>query len=136
MSSEWNRSYEERINWVNGSGGNTPLDEKNMNKMDKALQEIDGKLMSTGAPHEHRVPSNNWYYTSSGTYPYYQTISTSIYKDDSVPVAILSTPGKEETAAEHESLSYVKKVWFDSNGITLYATNRPTANLKLLVRGY
>lgn len=136
MSSKWEAVYPSRINWANGSGGKTPVDEGNLNKGDKALREIDDRVLKLGVINDYVLNATGWTNLADDLYyDWKYTISTDIYSDDSSPEAIVYTNGDNETEDAHNALSYIGKVWVDSTGVKIYATSKPNIDLNLRIRG-
>lgn len=137
MSSNWEKVYPERINWTNRGG--PPLDENNLNKGDKALREIDDRVISVGVINDYILEPSKWNLASGPEDIYYRYVysidEAGVYKNDSSPMAIVMTTGENESDEEHNSISYIGKVWVDENGVRVYATTPPTVELKLRIRG-
>lgn len=133
----WSRTYPERINWVNNAPPQTPIDQVNLNKMDKAIFEMDARLMELGYTKIFDLSKNSWQDSDpNDAYPFYQTIESSLYSDDSTPMAMISSSGKDETKAEMDAVAAISKVWVNSTGITVYSTIKPTVDLTLTLKGY
>ena len=85
------------------------------------------------------VLSANWTANSdtstSTDYPYVYTISSAIYSNASTPVWDLAGAGAIPTSIERESIDMILEAVFSTSGITLYATDEPTSNLTLRVKG-
>lgn len=133
MSENWEKAYPERINWVNRV---TPLNDVNLNKMDSALKTIDERVVQVGIKNTYDLLAANWEIENeSSHYPYYYRIPSEDYDINSSPDAVVYTPNPHETEEEHASIEMVGKVWCDASGVTVYATNRPTVDLKLQLKG-
>lgn len=72
---------------------------------------------------------------TSTNYPYMATISTTLFTADAHPVWQMNGTGDLPTSAEMVSIQMVVVALFDTTGITLYATDQPTVDLVLEVRG-
>lgn len=82
--------------------------------------------------------NNNSSYGDTSTYPYYQTISTDIFTDDSHPdcVVLSGNPTSFMTETERDNKSYLcEEVMFTGTGITLLASQKTLVSLTLRVRG-
>ncbi len=120
----------ERVNWQNSIA--TPLGARNQNKMDKGIKDIADYLNKTN---EYTLMSSGWASTGNVTYPYVNNLSVSdVYADEDYPLAQVWGMNDIETAEEITSISYVKKVIVGPTGIKVYASNRPTVNLKLVLK--
>ena len=73
--------------------------------------------------------------TTSTDYPYVATITTAIYQNDSRPIWQMNGVGTIPTSTERESIAMVLEAVFLSTGVTLYATDEPTVDLVLEVKG-
>ena len=119
----------ERVNWENGT--RTPLGAANLNKGDKAIDDIAKYLNKTG---EYTLQTSAWTATSSEQYPWVLNISSTKYSDDDTPIAQAWGMGEIETSDEITSISYIKKVIVNTSGIKVYASSKPTVNLKLVLK--
>ena len=120
----------ERVNWQNNI--NTPLGARNLNKGDKALKDVVDHINKTNS---YTLRANSWTGTGSSTYPYMNRISIpGVYTDDDHPIAQAFGMGDIETEAELASISYISKVIVNATGITVYATNTPSVDLKLVLK--
>lgn len=119
----------ERVNWENGT--RTPLGATNLNKGDKAIDDIAKYINKTG---EYILQASNWSATGSSQYPWILNISSTKYSDDDTPIAQAWGMGEIETSDEITSISYIKKVIVSTSGIKVYASAKPTVNLKLVLK--
>lgn len=85
------------------------------------------------------LTASNWTANSDSTtstdYPYVYSISSNVYNANSTPVWDLAGAGTIPTATERDSINMILEAVFTANGITLYATDEPQANLTLRVKG-
>lgn len=120
----------ERVNWENGT--RTPLNANNLNNMDKTISEVVNYINKVG---EYILLNSGWTNISStGVYTYKYFISTSIYSDSDIPTCQPWGMHDIETQDEITSISYIKKVIVDSTGVTIYASSKPTVDLKLVLK--
>lgn len=120
----------ERVNWENGK--RTPLNANNLNNMDKTISEVVNYINKVG---EYILLNSEWSHISSeGAYTYKYFISTYIYSDSDIPTCQTWGMHDIETQDEITSISYIKKVIVDSTGVTVYASSKPTVDLKLVLK--
>ena len=84
------------------------------------------------------VPVSSWVANTGSTstdYPYIAEISSEVYTADSKPIWQMGGAGDIPTSAEREDINLVLEAWFDTTGITLYATDVPSGALVLEVKG-
>lgn len=121
----------ERVNWENSIA--TPLGARNQNKMDKGIDDIAKYINKSN---EYMLLSSNWTATGNSTYPYINSLAVpGIYTVEDHPIAQVWGVGDIETEAELAGISYISKVIVDTTGIKVYATNTPSVNLKLILKG-
>ena len=89
--------------------------------------------------HTFTIETTDWGANSdvstSTDYPYVATVTTAYYSDDSTPTWQMNGVGDIPTATERTSIDMVLEALFDDNGVTLYATDEPTVDLVLEVKG-
>lgn len=120
----------ERINWENGM--RTPLGAANLNKGDKAIDDLVKYVNKSG---EYTISANNWQSSSSSIYPYINTIGAQgVFSNSDYPIAQVWGMGEIETSDEMLGISYIAKVIVDPSGIKVYATSQPTVDLKLILK--
>lgn len=136
MENEWEKVYPERINWANSAAGKTPVNETNLNKGDKALRIIDDRVLQLGYVKCVELLSENWVEASDeGIYQYVYFIETDDYSNESSPIATLYIDGNNVSEEEERNLNYIGKIWCSSTGIKVYALERPSMDVKLVLRG-
>lgn len=136
MSENWEKAYPERINWVNRPATTTPINDVNLNKVDAALRTIDDRVISVGFKRTYDLTASKWSTGSDDSYyPYSYKIATADYEDDSTPDAVVYVNSSSETAEEHAAIESIGKIWCDHTGVTVYATSKPSMNLKLQLKG-
>lgn len=85
------------------------------------------------------ITASNWTANSdtstSTDYPYVYSVTTDKYTADSTPVWDLAGAGSIPTSTERESIDMILEAVFSTSGITLYATDEPTSDLTLRVKG-
>lgn len=85
------------------------------------------------------VTASNWTANSdsatSGDYPYVYSVTTDKYTADSTPVWDLAGAGAVPTSTERTSIDMILEAVFSTSGIALYATDEPTSDLTLRVKG-
>lgn len=97
--------------------------------------------MVTNTDHDFTITTDwlaNTTYGDYTSYPYYQTISTNIYSDNSFPVCLIlaGTPSSFMTETERDCKGYIcDEIQFSSTGIIILATDKTTTNLTLRVKG-
>ena len=120
----------ERVNWENGA--NTPLNDINLNKSDRALDEVVKYINKTNT---YSIETYSWQSTGNPIYPYKARIyANGIYSNSDIPIAQVFGMNDIETQEEITSMSYVTKVIVDAQGIDVYAKDQPTVKLKLVLK--
>ena len=96
-------------------------------------------IADINAFHTFTIETTDWGANSdvstSTDYPYVATVTTAYYSDDSTPTWQMNGVGDIPTATERTSIDMVLEALFDDNGVTLYATDEPTVDLVLEVKG-
>lgn len=125
----WEPVYPERINWENTPSKATEIDEINLNKGDKALYEMDRRILSLGKTYEFILDPNNW-----NDYTY--TIQTNFFEDDDHPIAQVWGRNTPESYEEIMDRAKIQKILCTSTAITIYADRSSpiTSTLKLIIR--
>jgi hypothetical protein len=77
----------------------------------------------------------SWYPISAGPYTYAYDISSDHYESDSRPIWMLEGVNGLPTSAEYDDIFKIGAAIFDENGIMLLATEQPSSDLKLIVKG-
>lgn len=121
----------ERIDFQDRPATQTPLGERNLDKMDKAIYDIATYLNKEG---EFILQASSWSASGSSTYPYKLFIQDGRYSDDDKPFGQVWGMNEIETQDEIDCIKYIKKVTVGHTGITVYATSAPTVNLKLILK--
>ena len=107
----------------------------------KNMNELESRIASSLIDHDFTITTtwnNNSSYGDTSTYPYYQTISTDLFTDDSHPdcVVLAGNPTSFMTETERDNKSYLcEEVMFTGTGITLLASQKTLVSLTLRVRG-
>ena len=107
----------------------------------KNMNDLEDRIASSLTDHDFTIStewSANTSYGDTSTYPYYQTISTDIFTDDSHPdcVVLSGNPTSFMTETERDNKSYLcEEVMFTGTGITLLASQKTLVSLTLRVRG-
>lgn len=87
----------------------------------------------------YTIESTDWvantYAATSADYPFIAVISSSDYSGSSKPFWQMGGSGDIPTATERMEGGYVAEAWFDTNGVTLYATTKPLHDLVMEVKG-
>lgn len=85
------------------------------------------------------VASSAWQANSDAStntdYPYVATVSSVLFTSASAPIWQMNGTGTIPTSTERDSINMILEAIFDENGITLYATDQPTENLVIEVKG-
>lgn len=115
----------ERVNWENGR---TPLGANNLNKGDKAIDDL---VKYVNKSNTFILQSSAWTATGNAQYPWYLTISSNQYTSSDIPICQVWGMNDIETDIELTCIPYVKKVIVDSSGLKVYASDKPTVNLRL-----
>lgn len=68
-------------------------------------------------------------------YPYVYNVSSALFTAASTPVWQMNGVGTIPTSTERDSINMILEAVFGVSGVTLYATDQPTANLILEVKG-
>lgn len=91
--------------------------------------------------HTWTLTSSSWTANSDTAtqdlYPYVYTISSSLFKNDSVPLwdCMGTASSGIPTATEVEAIALVQDFYCNTSGITLYAVDAPAVNIVLRVKG-
>ena len=72
---------------------------------------------------------------TSTDYPYVAEIQSALYSADSAPIWQASTTSGVPSSSDKTELQKVAEAWFDTTGITLYATATPAIDILLQVKG-
>lgn len=123
----WDPVYPERINWENLPSHASEIDERNLNKGDSALFEMDKRILALGKSYDFILEPSNWV---NNVY----TISTNFFEDDDHPIAQVWGINTPETSQEISDKSKVYKILCTSSSITLYSSSTITQTLKLIIR--
>ncbi len=118
----------ERVNWENGR---TPLGANNLNKGDKAIADLVDYVNKSNI---FTLQSSAWHATGNAQYPWSMTISSDQYNSSDIPICQVWGTNEIETDIEVTNITYIKKVIVDSSGITVYASSKPTIDLKLVLK--
>lgn len=107
----------------------------------KAVGPLSSQVINAQVINKFDVLSTDWVSntdTSTSGLPWIATIMTSAFSDDSAPswemISAINTSGIP-TSTETESINAVGYALFTDTGVTLYATAKPTVNLKLYTKG-
>lgn len=104
-----------------------------------ASSTVQGAIDEISVDNTFTVESTDWTAnqdsTTSTDYPYVAQITTAIYQNDSRPIWQMNGVGTIPTSTERESIAMVLEAVFLSTGVTLYATDEPTVDLVLEVKG-
>lgn len=121
----------EQIDFKDLPSLDTPLAARILNRMDGTIYNLVKYVNKTET---FVLSSSNWVGSGDAQYPYKQIISSNKYDDSDVPLAQVWGTHNIETSDEITSISYVKKVIVSTSGVTVYASNRPTVDLKLVLK--
>lgn len=107
----------------------------------KNILDLSDIILDLSGINKFDVLATNWIANSDtntqGAYPYILTISSNKYSDTSVPMWDIigtSTTGIP-TTDEKDAIDLISLAYFNASGITLYATDRPSVNVVLRVKG-
>lgn len=98
-------------------------------------------ISSISTDHDFTISTtwlDNTTYGDYSTYPYYQSIASDLFTDDSHPDCLVfgADPSSFMSETERDNKSYLcEEVMFTSSGITLLATDATTTALTLRVKG-
>lgn len=101
----------------------------------------ESKISSISTDHDFTISTTwntNTTYGDYSTYPYYQTIASDLFTDESHPDCLVfgADPSSFMSETERDNKSYLcEEVMFTSTGITLLATDATTTALTLRVKG-
>ena len=113
----------------------------NVGALTTRVASTESKISSISTDHDFTITTTWTSNTSIGdysTYPYYQTIATTVYSNDTHPDCLVygADPNAFMTETERENKGYLcEEVQFTSTGITLLATDATTTALTLRVKG-
>lgn len=100
---------------------------------------VEASLVQINKVNTFSVGRTAWVANSDSTtrsdYPYIATINTTEYTNNSVPVWKIIGTGTIPTVAEERIAAKILQAYFTSSNITLYTTEKPTVDLRLLVKG-
>lgn len=96
---------------------------------------IGGQVGSTRYFKYMKTWSSNSDSTTSTDYPYIYEIQRNLFTDDSKPIWQVEGVGDIPTSTETQEAGKIAYAYFDSTGITLYATEKPNCDLVLRVKG-
>ena len=128
----WDPVYPELIDWENNPPSTrTPIDEVNLGKGDKALRELDDRVLALGRSWDTILLASGWS-TSGGVITY--TVNTDFFDDDDHPIAQVWGTNTPETEDEVTQRNYITKIICTSSSVVVYASTQPTVDLKLIMR--
>jgi len=119
------------INWEDSPSTSTPIARRNLDKMDRAIYDVANYLKKTNT---YILESSSWVSSGNSIYPYKLVIQSDKYTNDDSPICQAWGMNDIETQDELTSINYIKKVIVDLSGVTVYASSKPTVNLKLVVK--
>lgn len=108
----------------------TSFGAEDINAVNKALTDHDFTITTTWL--------DNTTYGDYSTYPYYQSIASDLFTDESHPDCLVfgADPSSFMSETERDNKSYLcEEVMFTSSGITLLATDATEVELTLRVKG-
>jgi hypothetical protein len=73
--------------------------------------------------------------STSTDYPYIAEINTQYYNNNSRPIWQMNGVGIIPTETEQQNIKLILEAVFNSSGVVLYATDEPSVNLVLEVKG-
>lgn len=73
--------------------------------------------------------------STSTDYPYIAEINTQYYNNNSRPIWQMNGVGVIPTETEQQNIKLILEAVFSSSGVVLYATDEPSVNLVLEVKG-
>ena len=110
-----------------------------LNKVNKQTGEVMTIAGNNNPLHIFSLTASNWTANSDSStstdYPYIYSISTGYYTNNSVPIWDLNGISTIPTSVERDSINMILEAVFSSTGIVLYATDLPTEDLVLRVKG-
>lgn len=121
----------EKVDWEDEPSTQTSVSRRNLGKMDDALYRISKKLDKTS---EIILQSSGWISSGESQYPYKLFSAIDKFEDDDHPLCQVWGVNEIETEDELNCIKMVKKVIVDHTGVTVYASDRPTVNLKMILR--
>lgn len=108
-------------------------------QISRGLSNVDDDLDALEAYNTFSVASSAWQANSDSStntdYPYVATVSSALFSASSAPIWQMNGIGTIPTATERDSINMILEAVFGVSGVTLYATDQPTANLILEVKG-
>lgn len=108
--------------------------------INQAIGKVERKADNLSDFNTFNIATTDWSANSdpntSTDYPYICVKSSALYSNASTPVWQLNGTGSIPTQAEREGgIDLVPEAYFDTTGITLYATEQPTVAMVLEVKG-
>ena len=106
----------------------------------QAIGKLERKVDNLSDFNTFNIATTDWSANSdpntSTDYPYICVKSSALYSNASTPVWQLNGTGSIPTQAEREGgIDLVPEAYFDTTGVTLYATEQPTVAMVLEVKG-
>lgn len=105
----------------------------------EAQSAIDEITALSSSEHTFNISASNWVAntdsSTSADYPYKYVVTTTYYNAASKPIWQMNGVGVIPIGSELDDISLVIEAVFDTNGVTLYATDAPSGNLVLEVKG-
>lgn len=117
---------------VDPSGTASVQDISNLQNQINVIQQEIGQLENVMTI---TLPASGW----SSSFPYTQTVSVQGFEDNDRPVlsmAIEQTSTADEIKAYKKAYGYIYYGSVSSNAVTIYATNKPTIDIKVTLSGY
>ena len=109
------------------------------NQISRGLGTVGDALDNLEAFNTLSVAASAWQANSDSStntdYPYVANVSSALFTNASTPIWQMNGIGTIPTATERESIDLILEAVFTSSGVTLYATDQPTVNLILEVKG-
>ena len=105
------------------------------------MNDLESRIASSLTDHDFTISTSwnaNTTYGDFSTYPYYQTIASDLFTDESHPDCLVfgADPSSFMSETERDNKSYLcEEVMFTSTGITLLATDATEVELTLRVKG-
>lgn len=135
--------YDNTTSGLAATNAQSAIDEVvvNAGALTTRVASAESAISSISTDHDFTITTtwlDNTTYGDYSTYPYYQTISTDIFTDDSHPdcVVLSGNPTSFMTETERDNKSYLcEEVMFTGSGITLLASQKTLVSLTLRVRG-
>lgn len=135
--------YDNTTSGLAATNAQSAIDEVvvNAGALTTRVASAESAISSISTDHDFTITTtwlDNTTYGDYSTYPYYQSIASDLFTDDSHPDCLVfgADPSSFMSETERDNKSYLcEEVMFTSSGITLLATDATEVELTLRVKG-